>query len=59
MKSTLIAGAAIALALLAAPNTFASRYHVIHHMHNGMHHMRVKMHHGHKHMHNMLYHGHM
>lgn len=59
MKSTLIAVVAVAGALLLAPNAFASRYHVLHHIHNGMHHARVKMHHGHMHMHNMLYHGHM
>jgi hypothetical protein len=59
MKTTVTAAAAIALAVLTAPGAFASRYHVIHHMHNGMHHMRVKMHHGHIHMHNMMYRGHM
>lgn len=57
MKLTWIATSALMLAL--APNAFASRYHVLHHMHNGLHHVRVKMHHGHQHMHNMLYHGHM
>ena len=59
MKSARIAAVAVTLALVFAPNAFASHYHVLHHMHNGMHHARVKMHHGHMHMHNMLYHGHM
>jgi len=59
MKSTLIAVTAVTLALFCAPNVFASRFHVLHHVHNGMHHARVKMHHGHMHMHNMMYHGHM
>ncbi len=59
MKSPLIVIAAVALSLLTMPSAFASRYHVVHHMHNGMHHMRVKMHHGHMHMHNMIHHGHM
>ena len=72
MKFTKIATAALALGvvLASAPNVFASRYHVMHHMSNGMHHARVKMHHGHMHvrhamhnghvhMHNMVHHGHM
>ena len=59
MKSALIAAAALTLVLAVGPSAFASRYHVLHHIHNGMHHARVKMHHGHMHMHNMLYHGHM
>lgn len=59
MKNAWIVAAIAALALTVAPSASASRYHVLHHMHNGMHHMRVKMHHGHMHMHNMLYHGHM
>ncbi len=59
MKSTRNAVVVAALALTFASNAFASRFHVIHHVHNGMHHARMKMHHGHMHMHNMLYHGHM
>ena len=69
MKLAWTAAAALLL-VTSAPNAFASRFHVMHHMrhgmhrahvhmHNGAHYMRVKMHHGHMHMHNMLYHGHM
>ena len=58
MKLSWTAAAALLL-LTSAPNAFASRFHVMHHMRHGMHRMRVKMHHGHMHMHNMLYHGHM
>ncbi len=59
MKLLQIAFITGALACILTPNAFASRFHVIHHVKNGMHHARVKMHHGHMHMHNMLYHGHM
>ncbi len=59
MKSLQVALVAGTLALMLTPTAFASRFHVIHHVKNGMHHARVKMHHGHMHMHNMLYHGHM
>ncbi len=59
MKFLSVATAIAVLAIMSTQTTFASRFHVIHHMRNGTHHMRVKMHHGHMHMHNMLYHGHM
>ena len=59
MKHTWVTTSIAALVIMSTQTAFASRFHVIHHMRNGMHHMRVKMHHGHQHMHNMLYHGHM
>lgn len=59
MKFFHVALVAGALALVLSPGAFASRFHVIHHMKNGVHHARVKLHHGHMHVHNMVHHGHM
>lgn len=59
MKIVRTALALTAMTLFVAPGAFATRYHILHHMHNGAHHVRVKMHHGHQHLHNMVYHGHM